>query len=29
MEMLPFLPYLLGEGGGEAFQDVVIGNNFP
>jgi hypothetical protein len=29
MEMLPFLPYLLGEGGGEEFQDVVIGSNFP
>jgi hypothetical protein len=29
MEIFPFLPCLLGEGGGEAFQDVAIGNNFP
>jgi hypothetical protein len=27
--MLPFIHCLLGEGGGEAFQDVVIGNNVP
>jgi hypothetical protein len=29
MEMLSFLPYLLSKGGGETFQDVVTGNNFP
>jgi hypothetical protein len=29
MEMLSFLPCLLSEGGGEAIQDVVTGNNFP